>query len=69
MERLPTALIERIYSFYNPNKEIYTKVLMEMKQKAYYKALIRQFKQYSVYDRERNFLRFHKYSILTSATL
>lgn len=66
MRYIPEEIVNIILTFHNPYKYYFTNsILVEMKQKVYYKSLMRQLMQYRSYDRHRNVICFHKYSILT----
>jgi hypothetical protein len=62
--RLPENLQNHIYSFFNPNKQLYEKVLVELRQKLYFQALIKQLNSFSTFDRNRNLITFQKDAIL-----
>jgi hypothetical protein len=64
MKTLPNGVIDIIYSFFNPHKSSYDRVLLEFKQKIYYKGLMRQLSQYATYNKNGNVIAFQKYSIL-----
>ena len=66
MMRLPENLHNHIYTFFNPNKQLYEKVLVELRQKLYFQALIKQLKSFSTFDRNQNLITFHKDAILQS---
>jgi hypothetical protein len=64
---LPEGIIHHIFSFYHPYKSYYTShVLLELKHRMYYQRIMKQLSQFSLYDKERNLIRFEKYSILSS---
>lgn len=64
---LPEYIIHHIFTFYHPYKEYYTShVLVELKHRMYYDRIMKQLRQFSIYDRQRNLIRFEKYSILSA---
>lgn len=68
MKTLPDRVIDIIYSFYNPHKSSYDRVLVELKQKIYYRGLMMQLSQYATYNKNGNVIAFQKYSLLKRNT-
>ena len=63
---LPEHIILEIFSYYNPHKNYFTKsVLIELKQSFYFKNLMKQLRQFVTYNKEKNIIKFHKYSIIS----
>lgn len=64
---LPDHIItENIFTFYNPYKIFYDYSISELKSKCLFNKCMRQFKQYSIYDKNKNFISFRKDALLTS---
>lgn len=62
---LPDPILEQIFSFFNPYKNYFTThVLVNLKSRLIYKTLMKQLKSYSVYNKERQLIKFYKYSLL-----
>lgn len=62
---LPDYLItEEIFSFYNVYKILYDNVITEIKARYIFKSCMKQLKQYSIYDKNKNFISFQKYALL-----
>ena len=60
----PPYILDHIFSYYNPYKVCYDRVLVELKQKIYYRGLMRQLSRYATYNRNGNVIAFQKYSLL-----
>ena len=63
---LHTELINNIYSFYNPYKFLYNKILLEIKSKYIYNYVMRQLLQFNIRNKKGEIVYFAKYSILES---
>ena len=64
---LPEHIINcEILSFYNHYKYLYDCVIKEIRSRYFFEACMRQLKQYSIYDRNKNLLAFQKYALLSS---
>ena len=63
---LPPELILYIFTFYNPYKLIYkNNVIMFLQSKFTYNSVIKEMRQYYIYNNNRKFLYFAIDSILT----
>ena len=62
---LPDPILDHIFSFFNPYKDYYTRyVLVMMKSRFIYKSLMKQLKSLSVYNKDKELIKFYKYSLL-----
>ena len=66
---LPDHVVNHIFSYYNPYQNYFTNnILIELKQKNYFKRVVKQLSQMVVYNRSRTRRRFAKYCILRKLT-
>jgi len=64
---LPDYIITyEIFSFYNPYKIFYDYTIIEFRSRCLFKACIRQLKQYSIYDKNKNLILFQKDALLSN---
>ena len=63
---LPDDIINYIYTIYNPYKTIYDSVLKNLETHFKYKKVIKEFKQYGVYNKNKNIINFQFDAILKS---
>jgi hypothetical protein len=64
---LPEHIItEEIFSFYNIYKNFYDYVIKEIQSRVLFKSCMRQLKQYTIYDKNKNVISFQKYALLSS---
>lgn len=59
-------LTYEIFSFYNPYKIFYNYTIIEFRSKCLFKTCIKQLKQYSIYDKNKNLISFQKDALLSS---
>lgn len=62
--KIPTELIDYIYTFYNNNKILYNLVLDNLHNYFKYKKVLKKLKSYSIYDKNKNFINFQIDAIL-----
>jgi len=62
--KLPIDIINYIYTFDNTEKLKYKVVMKNLKNYFMYRNVLNQLKTYSIYDRNKNFIKFQIDSIL-----
>jgi hypothetical protein len=67
MDNLPVEILYYISQFYNPFKDDYDIVINHINSQNRYSSCIRQLKQFSLYNRNGEFIEFCKYSILNDS--
>jgi hypothetical protein len=64
---LPNELINIIFEYTNPYKDYYNKnVVLYFKNKYIYSVLMRQLKQYCIYNNDKEIISFQRDAILLS---
>ena len=62
---LHDPIIDHIYSFFHPYKHYYTThVLVNLKSRLHFDVLMKQLKSFSVYNKDKEVIKFYKYSLL-----
>ena len=58
-------ILNNIFSFYNPYKNMYNMIMYQLKYKNIYNATLRQLQRYNVYNIDGEILYFAKNAILS----